>query len=60
MLFFLIVLMKYRMEFKGMKGELYMSYTEDLKRFTASHTYETITIGGGNFRYVLSGKIEET
>ena len=49
-------MMKYRMEFRGMKGELYMSYTEDLKRFTASHTYETITVGGGNFRYVLSGK----
>lgn len=48
------------MEFRGMKGKLYMSYTEDLKRFTASHTYETITVGGGNFRYVLSGKIEET
>ena len=28
MLFFLIVLMKYRMEFKGMKGDFYMSYTE--------------------------------
>lgn len=33
MLFFLIVLMKYRMEFRGMKGELYMAYTEDLKQF---------------------------
>ncbi len=35
-----------------MKGELHMSYTEDLKRFTAS----PITVGEGNFRYVLSGK----
>ena len=33
-----------------------MSYSQDLKAFTASHTYETITVGRSKFRYVLSGK----
>lgn len=33
-----------------------MSYSEDLKLFTAAHTYESMTVGGGRFRYVLSGK----
>lgn len=33
-----------------------MSYSEDLKLFTATHTYESITVGGSKFRYVLSGK----
>ena len=33
-----------------------MSYSEDLKSFTAAHTYENMTVGGSKFRYVLSGK----
>ena len=33
-----------------------MSYSEDLKLFTAAHTYENITVDGSKFRYVLSGK----
>lgn len=33
-----------------------MSYSEDLKLFTATHTYESITVGGSKIRYVLSGK----
>ncbi len=33
-----------------------MSYSEDLKLFTAAHTYESMTVAGGKFRYVLSGK----
>lgn len=33
-----------------------MSYSEDLKLFTAAHTYENMTVDGSKFRYVLSGK----
>ena len=33
-----------------------MSYLEELKEFKAPHTYSSITVGGGTFRYVLSGK----
>lgn len=33
-----------------------MSYSEDLKLFTAAHTYESMTVCGSKFRYVLSGK----
>ncbi len=33
-----------------------MSYLEELKEFKATHTYNSITVGGGTFRYVLSGK----
>lgn len=33
-----------------------MSYLEELKEFKATHTYSSITVGGGTFRYVLSGK----
>ena len=32
-----------------------MSYSEDLKIFTATHTYKSITVGKSRFRYVLSG-----
>lgn len=33
-----------------------MSYLEELKEFKATHTYSSITVGGGTFRYVSSGK----
>ena len=33
-----------------------MSYSEDLKIFASSHTYKSITAGGGTFRYVFGGK----
>lgn len=33
-----------------------MSYLEELKEFKATHTYSSITVGGGTFRYILSGK----
>lgn len=39
-----------------MKGEEHMSYSEDLKLFIATHTYESTTVGESKFRYVLSGK----
>lgn len=33
-----------------------MSYAEDLKKFQANHTYETMVVDGSHFRYVLQGK----
>ena len=33
-----------------------MSYSEDLRVFTSTHTYQQITINGNRFRYVLGGK----
>lgn len=33
-----------------------MSYSEDLKVFVSTYTYEHITVSGSKFRYVLSGK----
>ena len=33
-----------------------MSYLDDLKSFTSTHTYKNINIKGSQFRYVLSGK----
>ncbi len=33
-----------------------MSYSEDLKEFAQTYKYESITVGGGTFRYVLNGK----
>ena len=33
-----------------------MLYSEKLKIFTATHTYEKVTAGGAQFRYILSGK----
>ena len=33
-----------------------MLYSEKLKKFTATHTYEKVTAGGAQFRYILSGK----
>ena len=35
-----------------------MSYAEELKLFKAAHKYESITVGGSNFHYILSGKKE--
>ena len=35
-----------------------MSYSEDLKLFTAAHTYENMIVSGSKFRYVLSGKTD--
>lgn len=36
-----------------------MSYAEELKLFKAAHKYESITVGGSNFHYILSGKKEK-
>lgn len=33
-----------------------MSYSEELKAFTATHTYKNILVEGSEFRYVLNGK----
>lgn len=35
-----------------------MSYAEDLKKFQANHTYETMVVDGSHFRYVLQGKAD--
>lgn len=35
-----------------------MSYAEDLKKFQANHTYETMVVDGSHFRYVLQGKVD--
>ena len=35
---------------------VYLILHQSLKLFTATHTYESITVGGSKFRYVLSGK----
>ena len=40
---------------RGNKG---MSYSEDLKLFKGIHKYESITVDGSKFNYVLSGKKE--
>ena len=50
------VLLSGGMDYQVRKGEKGMSYSEELKLFKANHTYENMTIGGGTFRYVLSGK----
>ena len=33
-----------------------MSYSEELKVFAATHTYENLIVDGSKFHYVLSGK----
>lgn len=33
-----------------------MTYSEELKAFRATHTYETKIVEGSTFHYVLSGK----
>ncbi len=33
-----------------------MSYSDDLRLFAEMHTYESATVGGATFRYVLNGK----
>ena len=35
-----------------------MLFSEKLKRFTAAHPCETMTVDGARFRYVLGGKAE--
>lgn len=35
-----------------------MSYAEELKLFKTAHKYESITVGGSKFHYILSGKKE--
>ena len=36
-----------------------MTYSEELKAFRATHTYETKIVEGSTFHYVLSGKMEK-
>lgn len=36
-----------------------MTYSEELKAFRATHTYETKIVEGSTFHYVLSGKMKK-